>query len=60
MSEEADYLTVEEVAESLRVAVPTVRAWIAAGELPAYRFGGKLLRIARPDFEVFLVGSKVS
>jgi excisionase family DNA binding protein len=46
---ETDYLTVAEAAEALRVDRSTIRRWIAAGELPAYRIGPKHVRIKRED-----------
>lgn len=42
-----EYLTVREAADLLRVSVPTIRRWIAAGRLPADRPGVRSLRIKR-------------
>ncbi len=33
------YLSLEEAAECMSVSVKTIRRWIAAGTLPAYRCG---------------------
>lgn len=44
-----DYLTVAEVATSCRVSEAAVRKWIRVGRLPAYRVGGRLLRIDARD-----------
>ena len=45
-----DPATVAEVVAALPVGERTVRRWIAAGLLPAYRLGRKLL-ISRADLE---------
>ena len=45
-------LTVEEVAEQLRVTPETVRTWIRTGELDAIDVGGTY-RIYPADFENF-------
>ncbi len=46
-------LTVEEIAQQLRVHVETVRSWIRSGELDAIDVGGKY-RIYRSDLNDFL------
>jgi excisionase family DNA binding protein len=46
-------LTVEEIAQQLRVHVETVRNWIRSGELDAIDLGGKY-RIYRTDLNEFL------
>ena len=48
-----EFLTIAEVAERLRVVTRTVRRWIAAGDLVAYRFGGAV-RIAWVDLQAFV------
>jgi excisionase family DNA binding protein len=45
----ADFLTIAEAAESLRVDQSTVRRWIAKGELHAYRVGPRRIRVRRED-----------
>ena len=45
-------LTVEEIAEDLRVSEGTVRRWIRNGKLPAFGLGQ--YRIRRVDYEKFL------
>ncbi len=50
---EPDFLTIEEIAERLRVKVYTVRIWIRKGELPAYKVG-RDYRIRKEDFEEWL------
>jgi excisionase family DNA binding protein len=47
------FFTIAETAEMLRVCTHTVRRWVAAGELIAYRFGNAV-RIAEPDLRAFL------
>lgn len=42
-------LTQKETAEICGVSVATVRRWIAAGELRAYRFGKRYIRIDPAD-----------
>lgn len=44
-------LTIAEAAEAVGVSQKTVRRWIASGDLPAYRLGGKLVRIHQDDLE---------
>jgi excisionase family DNA binding protein len=50
---EESYLTVAEVAETLKLNQQTVRNWIDAGSLPALRVGRRV-RIKRSDFERIL------
>jgi excisionase family DNA binding protein len=52
MQDQGKPLTVEEVAEELRVTPETVRTWIRTGELDAIDVGGKY-RIYPADFEDF-------
>jgi len=47
------YLTVAEVAETLKLNQQTVRNWIDQGSLPAMRVGRRV-RIKRSDFERIL------
>ena len=42
-------LTLKEVAEVTGTSVPTVRRWISAGQLRAYYFGKRALRIDPAD-----------
>jgi len=46
-----DYLTIKEVALALECSQDTVRGRIEEGSLPAYRFGGRLIRIKKSDLE---------
>ncbi|MCK6096160.1 helix-turn-helix domain-containing protein [Micrococcus sp. EYE_162] len=43
------HLTLAEVAEITGTSLPTVRRWVARGELPAYRFGARSLRVDPAD-----------
>ena len=45
------YLSLEEAAEVMSVSVKTIRRWIAAGTLPAYRCGKRAIRIKLEDLE---------
>jgi excisionase family DNA binding protein len=51
-----DWLTVDDVAERLKVNEETVRRWIRAGKLPVLDLGGPRAgyRIRASDFETFL------
>lgn len=57
VNEERKWLTPQEVARELRVAVRTVHNLIARGELLAIRVG-RLYRIAAEDLEVFIERQK--
>ncbi len=50
---EESYLTVAEVAETLKLNQQTVRNWIDQGSLPALRVGRRV-RIKRSDFDRLL------
>ena len=57
MAEAANWRTVADIGEELRVHEQTVRRWIREGQLRAYNFGGKTgYRIKEEDFEEFLEG----
>ena len=45
------YLSLEEAADCMSVSVKTIRRWIAAGTLPAYRCGRRAIRIKLDDLE---------
>jgi excisionase family DNA binding protein len=40
-----ELITLSEAARRLRVNVQTVRTWVAAGKLPAYRQGQRFTRV---------------
>lgn len=46
-----EYVTVAEAAADYRCSIKTVRRRIADGTLPAYRMGGRVIRIRRADLE---------
>jgi excisionase family DNA binding protein len=48
-----EWLTVEEIAQELKMHVDTVRGWIRDGKLKATRFG-RDYRIRRVDYEQFI------
>lgn len=48
-----EWLSVEEVAQILKMDEETVRRWIRNRQLKAYRFG-RDLRIRREDFDEFV------
>jgi excisionase family DNA binding protein len=50
---EEEYLTVAQVAETLKLNQQTVRNWIDQGSMPALRVGRRV-RIKRSDFERIL------
>lgn len=45
------YLSLEEAAEAMSLSVKTIRRWVAAGMLPAYRCGKRAIRIRLEDLE---------
>jgi excisionase family DNA binding protein len=45
------YLTLGDAAGRMSVSVKTIRRWIAAGDLPAYRCGERAIRIKLEDLE---------
>jgi excisionase family DNA binding protein len=45
------YLSLKEAAECMSVSVKTIRRWIAAGTLPAYRCGKRAIGIKLEDLE---------
>ena len=45
------YLSLEEAADVMSVSSKTIRRWIAAGTLPAYRCGKRAIRIRVEDLE---------
>ncbi len=57
------FLTVQEVQDLLGVSRGAVISWIRAGRLRAFKVGGgRLWRVARPEFQRFLksgAGSRV-
>lgn len=54
-----DFLTPDEVSDLLRVSVYSVRRWIKAGELPAYKVG-RMWRIGKTELDAWLTQCKLS
>jgi excisionase family DNA binding protein len=54
-----EWLTVEEIAQELKVPPDTVRGWIRRRELTAYR-PGREYRVKRADLEKFLEESRTT
>ena len=52
------FLSVDEVAQILKMDIETVRKWIRQKKLKAYKFG-RDFRIRRDDFEQFVRDSAV-
>lgn len=48
-------LTIESAAEMLAVHPRTIRRYIAAGDLPAYRIGARQIRVRTSDVDALLV-----
>ena len=48
-----EWLTVEEIAQELKMHVDTVRGWIREGKLKGAKFG-RDYRIRREDYEKFI------
>lgn len=57
--EPQELLSLSDVATMLSVTTMTLRRWITAGRLPAYRIG-KLYKVRRSDLMAFVEASKVS
>lgn len=45
------YMSLDEAASCMSVSVKTIRRWIAAGILPAYRCGKRSIRVKLDDLE---------
>jgi excisionase family DNA binding protein len=52
-----EFLTVREIAESLKVNQQSVRNWIDAGDLPAVWVGARRVRVRQSDLDAFLAAS---
>jgi excisionase family DNA binding protein len=53
MSQQDEWLSVEEVSQQLKMDVETIRKWIRRKQLKAYKFG-RDYRIRRDDFAKFV------
>jgi excisionase family DNA binding protein len=52
--QERDFYTASEAARRLDVSRTTIWRWIDEGKLPAYRVGGRTIRIRRQDVDSML------
>ena len=50
MPERDEFLTVAEIAATLKLNQQTIRNWIDQGKLPAGRVGPRRVRVRRPGF----------
>lgn len=50
-----EYLTIPEAAEELGVAESTIRRWIRAGRLQAYRLGDRRILLKRVDLDGLII-----
>ncbi|HWE60331.1 MAG TPA: helix-turn-helix domain-containing protein, partial [Chloroflexota bacterium] len=53
-----DYLSVQEAAAQLKVSKSTIRRWIAAGALPAYRVGRRRVALKRADVATLITPAR--
>jgi excisionase family DNA binding protein len=53
MSNDAEYLSISQIAKQLGVSWFTVRRWIENDELPALKLGNQY-RVSKKDYEKFL------
>lgn len=44
-------MTLQEASQYYRISIRTLHRWIANGNLPAYRYGSRLIRIRPSDME---------
>ena len=56
--EKHDFLTAEEVAETLKVNIMTIYRYIKAGKIKAFKLG-KNFRIEKKEFDRFLSSLKI-
>ena len=54
-----EWLTLEQIAEELRYHIETVRGWVRAKQLTAYRTG-KSYRVKRADLDTFLADRRTT
>lgn len=47
-------LTVEEVADILRLTIRTVQGYIRAGDIPSVRLGHRTVRVRQSDLDAYL------
>ncbi len=60
MDDSIEYLTLQEVAQAVKVSETTVRRWVRSGDLPAFKVGGRgQIRIDPEDLRSFMERSRV-
>lgn len=50
-NEPSPVLSLEDVARETGTSLSTVRRWISSGELRAYRYGKRVIRVERRDLD---------
>jgi len=53
-----DYLSIQEAAAQLKVSISTIRRWITAGDLPAYRVGKRRMALKRADVATLITPAR--
>lgn len=53
VSQTSEYISLHDYAARLDVNVAPVRAWVAAGIIPVYRFTNRIVRIHKDDAAAF-------
>jgi excisionase family DNA binding protein len=53
-----EFLTVAEIAKTLKVNPQTVRNWIDRGQLPAVRVGARRVRVRQSQLDAFLAAGE--
>jgi excisionase family DNA binding protein len=56
----AEYVTVREAAQALKVSASTIWRWIDQGTLPAYRVGARKVRIRASDLDRLITPARHS
>lgn len=59
LEDEADTLSIREVAGFLGVSEKSVRRWVAAGLIPASRYGPRALRVNKNDLVDYIESCRI-
>jgi len=59
MTSTSTYISIDDAASRLGVHSKTLRKWVAAGHVPAYRLGPKVLRIKLADLEAMVERKRI-
>jgi excisionase family DNA binding protein len=54
-----ELISLAEAQQRLGVSNRTLRGWIAEGRIPAYRLGGKILRVRVDELEAFVAAGQL-